>query len=1149
MKQIILKIGFSGFLPLLLSFATFTFDRSALAQQDTLFWFAAPEVSSAEGDNPINLRLMSYANAASVTISQPANGAFTPINVVLPANSESIVNLTPFLADIESAGADIVGNTGLKIESDELITAFYEVLAPTSKDAFSLKGNKAIGTNFYTPFQENWDNTTVAPVATFSSFEVVATEDNTTVLITPRTDIVGHTVGSTFSVLLQEGETYSGRDMNITAATSLSGSIISSDNPISVTVFQGALNNASCTSTYGDQITPTDYLGNDYIIHRGKVGDRITILATQNGTGITIEDGTTTTSTLINWGETYEYALLDTFNFIQCSKPVYMLHSSGFGCNLAGAQVPGLFCSGKYEQTFTRSTSDSLGLLLYTRAGFEDDFLLNGSAALIDPSDFTVVPGTSGEFVAALIYYNTADIPVDSYNIVTNSGDIFGLGVLHGEDGNDASYAYLSEFASYPFVDAGPSIDTVCANVPYPINGLVGGGSVTGVWGGTGFGTWEFGLDVLTNTYIPSDLDTLIDPIELIITSTGPCPVQKDTITLYVTPSPIVNAGADQTVCANNADVDLSGSVIGGLSTGVWSTLGSGTFTPDANTLDATYVPSDADTTAGTVTLVLTSDGVTSCNTETDTMVVTITPAPVVDAGTDSIYVCENNAGFSLSGTVFGGSSTGKWTTSGNGAFSPDNLSLSCDYTPTPTDIASGEIIIYLESTGNGSCNPAIDSIIVTFTPSPVVYAGGDLIACNNNPVVDLSGTVSGPTTSGIWSGGTGTYSPDDTDLSATYTPSAAEVTAGTAILTLTSTANGTCTAETDQVQITFVAPPFANFNFNEVCMNEETNFTDFSLNGFGFINSWDWDFGDGNSSTSQNPNHNFSTFGSQIVQLIVTSDAGCSDTVEQVVNVFEIPTADFSWEASCDNDQVIIDFTDESTTSSDLINYWFYDFGGVGSQAVENPSQLFIGEGDFFITHIVETENGCSDTIVQIVNIPPRPEAGFYYNTSNGQNIGAEFTFIDTSLHSTSWAWDFGNGETSENQDPSTTYFANGTYTVTQWAYGELGCVDSTSTQITINTVTTEIDKLIPNAISPNGDGKNDVWKLNFIQFLNPNAEIVVFNRWGQTLYQSVGYSDPWDGTYRGELVPEGTYFYIIKISDDEIYEGTILVLISNDE
>jgi gliding motility-associated-like protein len=345
------------------------------------------------------------------------------------------------------------------------------------------------------------------------------------------------------------------------------------------------------------------------------------------------------------------------------------------------------------------------------------------------------------------------------------------------------------------------------------------------------------------------------------------------------------------------------------------------------------------------------------------------------------------------------------------------------------------------------------------------------------------------------------------------------------------------------------VAPPFANFNFNEVCMNEETNFTDFSLNGFGFINSWDWDFGDGNSSTSQNPNHNFSTFGSQIVQLIVTSDAGCSDTVEQVVNVFEIPTADFSWEASCDNDQVIIDFTDESTTSSDPINYWFYDFGGVGSQAVENPSQLFIGEGDFFITHIVETENGCSDTIVQIVNIPPRPEAGFYYNTSNGQNIGAEFTFIDTSLHSTSWAWDFGNGETSENQDPSTTYFANGTYTVTQWAYGELGCVDSTSTQITINTVTTEIDKLIPNAISPNGDGKNDVWKLNFIQFLNPNAEIVVFNRWGQTLYQSVGYSDPWDGTYRGELVPEGTYFYIIKISDDEIYEGTILVLISNDE
>ncbi len=1106
--------------------------------------FGAPDVSSAEGESPIQLRLLSYGSATTVTITQPANGAFAPIVVPLGANAEAIVDLTPFIADIESSGADLIDDTGLRITTTgELISVFYEIQAAASKETFSLKGNKAMGTNFYTPYQENWDNSVVAP-ATYSSFEIVATQDATTVLISPKTDIVGHLVGTTYSITLNEGESYSGRDMNITAASSLSGSIISSDQPISVTVFQGALDSSTCTSTYGDQITPTDYLGNDYIVHLGQIGDRITILATQNSTSITIEDGTTTTSTLINWGETWEYYLLDTFNYVQCAKPVYILHSSGFGCNLSGAQMPGLFCAGKYEQAFTRSSTDSLGLMLYTRAGFEDDFLLNGSSTLITASDFTVVPGTAGEFVSALIYYNTSDIPVDSYNLVTNSEDIFGLGVLHGLSTTDATYAYLSEFASYPFVDAGITIDTTCANVPYPVTGLVGGGSVTGVWSHTGFGSFALATNVLNNTYNPSSIDTLVDPIELILTSTGPCPVQKDTILLYVTPAPIVNAGADQTVCANNSVISLAGTVIGGDTTGTWTTLGSGTFAPHPDTLDGTYTPSSADISAGTVTLVLTSSGAPSCNNETDTMIVTITPAPVVDAGPDTIMVCENNAVITLTGSVTGGSTTGKWTTSGNGAFSPDNLSLSCIYTPTPTDLSSGEIILYLESTSNGNCNSEIDSIIVIFTPGPVVNAGPDLIACNNNPNVILAGTVSGATTTGIWSGGAGTYTPSNTDLGATYGATSAEIASGSILLTLTSTANGTCNAEIDQVLITFVAPPFANFNFTEVCQNENSVFTDFSLNGFGAINSWQWDFGDGNTSTLEDPIYVYDTAGVYNVELIVTSDAGCSDTTVLVVEVYEIPIAEFTFSSDCDNNLLIIDFFDASVTVSDTLNYWYYDFGGLGSQAAEDPTQLFTGTGNFTITHIVTTENGCSDTIIKVITVTDKPQAGFYYNSSNGLNVGAQFTFIDTSSNSVSWYWEFGNGDNSTNQDPTTVYFQNGTYTITQWVYGGLGCVDSVSIIITINSITNNLEKLIPNAISPNGDGRNDVWKLNFIQFVNPQADIVVFNRWGQTLYQSIGYSDPWDGTYRGTPVPEGTYYYIIKISDTEIYEGTILVL-----
>lgn len=1113
------------------------------AQQDTVFWFTAPDISSGDGQSPAYLKFQSYDQPAVVTVSMPAAGAFIPVVLNLTAYDSDSLNMTPFLAMIENSTANAILTTGLKISATNKITAFYEIAASSSREIFSLKGGKSLGTNFYTPFQNSFNNAVTTP-GSFSSIEIVATEDNTTVLITPRTAITGHAANVTFSVVLDKGETYSARDVSSTAVTSLSGSIIASNKPVAVTVFSGALSNGGCTSTVGDQITPTDYLGTEHIIRKGSAsGERVYILATENSTSITITNSGTT-STLINWGETYSYALTDNISFIETSKPVYVWHLSGSGCSLAGAQVPSLFCAGKYEQSFARTKTDSLGLILYTRAGFEDAFELDGNASLITSGDFSVVPGTAGEFVVALKYFNTTDVAVGSHHLVTNSEDIFGMGIIHGQTSTDISYAYLSEFQSYPFVDAGLEEDTVCANVPYPLTGIVGGGSVTGSWGGSGYGTFSGGLTALNNVYIPSGLDTIISPVTIILSSTGPCPVMKDTLILHVDPAPIVNASADQTVCANNADVTLDGAVYGGATTGTWSTLGSGTFLPDVFTMDALYVPSAADTAAGTVKLVLTSTGALNCNVVTDTMVVTITDAPVADALDDTIYVCSNNPGFSLSGVVYGATNTGKWTTTGNGSFSPDNLTLNCSYSPTPTDVAAGSITIYLQSTNNGACTSVKDSVKVFFTPSPSVYAGGDILACTNEPAVDLAGVVSGATTTGQWSGGLGTYTPNATVLTASYTPTPAEVLAGTMTLTLTSTNNGTCVSVSDVVQITFITPPFANFNFTDVCLEDTTLFTDFSLNGFGTVASWSWDFDDGTNSTSQNVNHLFTTSGSFDVSLIVTSDAGCSDTTVKTVDVFELPVADFTYTSSCDNDQVIIDFSDNSTTLTDPINYWFYDFGGQGTQATQNPTQLFIGSGNFVITEIVKTINGCSDTIVEIINVPPKPSAGFYYNTTNGLNIGAEFSFYDTSSYAVTWIWDFGDGNGSTLQDPTNVYFENGTYTVVQYAYGTLGCVDSAVVEIEINTVTTEINKLIPNAISPNGDGNNDVWKLNFIELLDVDAEVIVMNRWGQTLYRSIGYTQPFDGTYHGEPLPEGTYFYIIKLNEDEVFEGSLLIL-----
>lgn len=1118
---------------------------ASFGQQDVLFYFAAPDISSSEGDTPINLKLLSYNNPATVTITQPANGAFTPIIVNLAANSVSNVNLTPFLADVESPSANAVNDNGLKIVSTENITAYYELTNGSNKEIFSLKGQKALGTNFYTPFQKNWNNAVTAP-ASFSSIEIVASVNNTTVAITPRTAITGHVADVTFTVVLNEGETYSARDMNVTALSTLAGSIVSSDQPVSVTVFSGALSNSGCTSSMGDQITPSDFLGTDFIVQKGNSDDdKLYILGTQNNTGITITNSGVT-NTLISWGETYEYDLNDGLNYIQTTKPVYILHTSGNGCNLSGAQVPNVYCAGKYDQAFSRGTADSLGLIVYIRAGYENLFTINGSSTLLTAGDFTVVPGTGGEFVATLKYFNTTDIPVSSYNEISNTGDIFGLAIMNGSNGNGSGYAYLSEFISYPTIDAGLDA-TVCANMPFNINGLIGGGDVTANWSGTGFGSFAQSTSTLANSYIPSDLDSIISPIELILTSTGPCPQIKDTLVLTVTPSPIVNAGPNQTVCGNNANVSLNGTVSGGATTGSWSSPnGTGNFTPSAAALNATYIPSNADTALGQVTLVLTSTGPATCNDETDTMLVSITDAPVADIAVDTIYVCENNPNFALSGTIFGATTTGKWTTTGNGIFSPDNLSLNCNYQPSPTDVSGGSLTIYLTSTSNGNCSAVQDSVVIVFTPAPTVNAGPNLFACTNEAEVNLAGLISGPTTTGQWSGGLGTYNPDNLDLNASYTPTPGEISSGSMTLTLTSTNNGTCNSESDQITIDFVAPPFANFNFNNACLNDTVYLNDFSLNGFGNIVSWNYDFGDANTDNVPDTYHLYSNPGQYNVQLIIESDAGCSDTSTKLIDVYELPVANFNYTSSCVNENIVIDFVDASTISIGTINYWFYDFGGQGSQATQNPSNLFTGEGNFVITQIVSTTNGCSDTTTDIITIPPSPNADFAYNSSNGLNVGAEFEFVDFSSNASSWYWDLGNGSNSTLQNPTTVYFENDDYTVTLYATGPLGCVDSISKIIKIITVTDSIEQLIPNAISPNGDGKNDVWKLDFVNLINPEAEIVIVNRWGQTVFQSTGYSTPWDGTFGGDLVPEGNYYYIIKLSEEEIYNGVLLVLIT---
>jgi hypothetical protein len=361
-----------------------------------------------------------------------------------------------------------------------------------------------------------------------------------------------------------------------------------------------------------------------------------------------------------------------------------------------------------------------------------------------------------------------------------------------------------------------------------------------------------------------------------------------------ITTAPTVDAGSDQTVCANNANVSLSGGVTVA-SGGSWSTSGTGTFSPNNTTLNATYIPSAADKTSGTVTLTLTTTGNGTCTAVTDAMTISITSAPTADAGINQT-VCANNMNVTLNGNVTVATG-GSWSTSGSGSFSPNNTTLNATYIPSTADKTGGTVTLTLATTGNGTCTPVNDVMVVTITPAPTINAGIDQTVCASAPSVVLNGSVI-VASGGTWSGGSGTFNPDNSTLNATYTPSASEISAGSATLILTTTGNGNCIAVTDTMKITITAVPIVSAYIDKtVCANN----ANVSLVGTSSTGSGQWtSSGTGSFSPNSNtlsvtyiPSAADKTAGTVTLTLESVNNGGCNAVTDAMtVTITPAPTA-----------------------------------------------------------------------------------------------------------------------------------------------------------------------------------------------------------------------------------------------------------------
>jgi len=170
---------------------------------------------------------------------------------------------------------------------------------------------------------------------------------------------------------------------------------------------------------------------------------------------------------------------------------------------------------------------------------------------------------------------------------------------------------------------------------------------------------------------------------------------------------------------------------------------------------------------------------------------------------------------------------------------------------------------------------------------------------------------------------------------------------------------------------------------------------------------------------------------------------------------------------------------------------------------------------------YVKSSASGCDTTVNVIVQVV-KVSATFDWRSSIGDFKTVSFQAKDPS--GVSYFWDFGDGSSSTDINPTHTYLP-GVYTVTLKVVGENGC-ESESTQLVAILESTD-DLFVPNVFTPNGDYVNDFFELNVSAPFE--LHVSIFNRWGELIFESNDCYFKWNGEYKGEKVQTGTYVYII--------------------
>lgn len=298
------------------------------------------------------------------------------------------------------------------------------------------------------------------------------------------------------------------------------------------------------------------------------------------------------------------------------------------------------------------------------------------------------------------------------------------------------------------------------------------------------------------------------------------------------------------------------------------------------------------------------------------------------------------------------------------------------------------------------------------------------------------------------------------------------------------------------------------------------------------------WDFGDGNTSTDPNvTSHTYETFGVYTVTLTV-SNHDCARTVSQGVRVNPIPPIlEFDYFPPSGCAPHTVNFVNQSRHADPASYVWQFG-GGEGTSRAVDPTYTYQAPGIYSVTLSATNELGDTVSITKelIIEVLDNPVAQFAVYPTTPINVPGEIMYTDNrSRNATEYLWDFGDGTTSTEAEPQHLYNKEGMFSITLIAKNGNGCADTTVLAAGATTVN-HGQLLIPNAFIPNVTGPGSGNVLNnevFLPLVEKAAkfQMMVFNRWGELLFESLNPDVGWDGYYQGRLCAQDVYIYRITL------------------